>query len=532
MLQVLIVEDEIRICKMIRYYIKWDELGLQLAGETYDGMSAYAAIKEKHPDIVITDIRLPGISGIDLISRANELEKVPLFIIISGHKEFEYAHTALKYGVEDYLIKPVNGDEINQALCHAAAKIQREQKMELSDLRNTFPLNIEQHQQLLAQSLIMGSFISGNWEDFQQTYVWNTQILTVFTIRLFDNINYPESYPLVTRNVGEATKNFFGESGCSIASQENDIICVVPLDLSDPIEKPRLESLCELITRQLYPFDQISFVVGIGPSVIDPSQLTPSFTQSQYALGGVLLQGSISLFFSSSLPKDIAYTNCLKNLAAQQQIVIVVEKQSENELEKLIGDTISLIKDTNGYQLILSQILVELFDAMINYAHNYVERLNDFQQIRTQTLTNMKRCCTERSLIQAAKVGMKDFLSELRTQYQKQESSAVNIARQYVRDHYMEYISLEGVANIVFLNPSYFSTLFKKETGENFLDYVTDVRMKHARRLLSERQWNVSEVALMVGYKDPKYFSKQFYKLCGIKPQDYKKLHAKRILHE
>lgn len=528
MFHVLVVEDEIRICKMIRLLIKWDELNLLSAGEAYDGFSAYKIIQETQPDIVITDIRLPGLNGIELIKKASEMEHSPHFVIISGHKEFEYAHSALKYNVEDYLIKPVNGDELNQTLQRTITKLLAERKSEASVADNAYVLNTGQYQQLLAHSLILDIYHSETWEDLKQNYSWNSQWLTVVIVRLFDNADYAGQNSLATRKTEDALREFFDL--CSISSLENDIVCVVPHDLSNKAWQDHLDDLREQLFRQLYPFDLISFMIAVSSATDDPSSLKSAYRQAQYALGSVFIQKKNSIVFSDNLPAEICFLDCLKTPNAQQRLMRIVETQNLSDLDCFINEQILHAKEIRCYQLGLISFFSELFSSLLRYADAISLQTEPLMQQYNQTLRLLQQCSSEQRLITSAKSGMESFLQKLRIQCEQKENSVILTARSYVQKHYQKRITLEDVAGIVFLNPAYFSVLFKKETGMNFLDYITDVRMKNARRLLSTQKLNISEVADMVGYKDPKYFSKQFYKTYGIRPQDYKKLHAKGMI--
>lgn len=115
-MNVLVADDEERVCALICALIDWDALDLHLVGTAYDGIQALQLIKETQPDLVITDIRMPGLDGLQLISHAKELQPQLQFIIISGHKQFDYAQSAIKFGVGEYLLKPIKKAELNQTL--------------------------------------------------------------------------------------------------------------------------------------------------------------------------------------------------------------------------------------------------------------------------------------------------------------------------------------------------------------------------------------------------------------------------------
>lgn len=128
--KVLIVEDEFRIGLMIKELIKWDEIGLEYVGLADNGETALNIIEKENPDIVITDIRMPKIDGLELISLAKQKNAHIRFVILTGYKEFEYAHKALQYGVNDYLLKPINEEELNKVLRKIHAELSQKHKDE------------------------------------------------------------------------------------------------------------------------------------------------------------------------------------------------------------------------------------------------------------------------------------------------------------------------------------------------------------------------------------------------------------------
>ena len=128
MCRVIIADDEPKVLLLIRNLIQWEELGLELVATANDGISALDLIEELHPDIVITDIRMPGYDGIELIERAKALDSRIDFIIISGYRHFNYAQKAIRFGVEDYLLKPLKALEINQTLRKMTEKYKERDK--------------------------------------------------------------------------------------------------------------------------------------------------------------------------------------------------------------------------------------------------------------------------------------------------------------------------------------------------------------------------------------------------------------------
>ena len=128
MYKVIIADDEIHICMLLRKLIDWEKMGIEIVGEYTDGDETLKAIYEKRPDMVITDVMMPGISGLDIVKQCNADKIKCVFLLISGHAEFEYAHMAIKYNVENYLLKPVDKDELQDNLLQIIGRLQKEEE--------------------------------------------------------------------------------------------------------------------------------------------------------------------------------------------------------------------------------------------------------------------------------------------------------------------------------------------------------------------------------------------------------------------
>lgn len=172
MIKVVIADDEARICQLIKVLVDWDALGMEIAGIASNGIEALMMVRKERPDILITDIRMPGASGIDLIKQARSICPSICMIIISGYAHFEYAKTALAYGVKDYLLKPINQKELMASLQKVAAEIRLEQEQKEADasLAEERTNDRKRLRNVLIQDLLSGQVKASTEEEMEAQY--------------------------------------------------------------------------------------------------------------------------------------------------------------------------------------------------------------------------------------------------------------------------------------------------------------------------------------------------------------------------
>ena len=204
MLKVVLADDEKKILLLLQKLIDWERLGYEIVGTANDGLRALELVRELHPDLLITDVRMPGCSGIELIQQAKELQPDLHFIIISGYRQFEYAQNALKYGVEDYLLKPLKKEELTGILMRLSDKLGEEAALEFQLKRSK-----ERQQDLLLESL-------GNAAEHQQPFLAYADegfyaaegvcFAAVVRVDLVGAIPNPEGYQVILRSALEIVR--------------------------------------------------------------------------------------------------------------------------------------------------------------------------------------------------------------------------------------------------------------------------------------------------------------------------------------
>lgn len=528
--KVLIVEDEYRIGMLIKHLIRWDEFHMECADVVDNGETALQIIEGSPPDIVITDIRMPKMNGLDLISKVRESTKDIKFIVISGYKEFEYAHRALQYGVEDYLLKPINKEELNEVMkklqSELAAKHRQtiektEMQKAVSESRQIIKRNflkniIEQEEEIRTEDprvsldgeIYRGIDIKLDYVDYKKRDKKQDKLTVEKVISIVEGILQTETEEVL------------------ICEKENlHIYCLFnySCEKSKAIKNSINDILSE-IKEYLMGFEQYEATIGVGRERIEFGEIRFSIIEAYRAAGNRIKLGTGRIIYAESIAhrnqsEQPRFTEQIRNM-----VLMSIESYSKENLEQAVNQFYSefLLRDDLDFSL--------CYEEAGEFVSFFFEHIDKWQEepkdVRRQLLSDCQHCYTIKALKNLLKASLGDYLDASRAAMEAESAKPVRQALQYMDIHFGEKITLEEIADIVELNPVYFSVLFKKETGINFSAYLVNLRMDKAKEILCDSNETIAAVAEKVGYKDARYFSQIFTKTVGVKPALYRKLHS------
>ncbi|NBK22019.1 MAG: response regulator, partial [Spirochaetia bacterium] len=265
-MKVLVADDEERVCALICALIDWQQLGLSLCAKAYDGLSALALIREHSPDLVITDIRMPGLDGLALIRKAKEIQPNLQFIIISGHKQFDYAQTAIKYGVAEYLLKPIKKLELEQTLNKMVARYHEQQSLfHTTQLLQHQVTQDRRHK----RSTAFGSLISEGQTELLATCFTPSSILQVLSIKmdLLQGFHAQRSDAILSEKVEEFVTRefspFCSDSVTHLSEGSIYLLLSYPRNYSSAILNGS-EALLQFLRTQAEIFGNVLFTLALG----------------------------------------------------------------------------------------------------------------------------------------------------------------------------------------------------------------------------------------------------------------------------
>jgi len=537
MISTIIVDDELWVCQLIKRIVKWEELGFSIIGEAYDGNEAFDMVNSKKPDLVVTDIRMPGLDGISLIEKAKESRLDTNFIIISGYSDFEYAKSALKYGAMGYLLKPINRKELTDLLILTRNKILShkdrlfEEKLvkgklahSLSQLKEKFFLNL-----LLSDAKAENVDIDRINHEYESNFKQGCFQIVIFKIDCKNCVRISErARKEVLDSIQQVISSEF-ENACFdmvTAKLNNQVFCILNYDLlKNSAIRNFIHTSFDKIKKNVFLMRDFDLTVGIGSCEADFNSLHRSYNLAQNSIKARVTIGVDQVIDISKYE----YTNIeLKELfpiEKEMKLACFLEVFDNKSAEALVAEVLHIFtqrKEINP--CLLFEVCYEIVEVFYKVMRRIDIGIEKEYMTKGVVYSDIAECKSVKQVLDYFGElfdGARNFYNNLK---QNQNRKAIEMVKSYICDHYREDISLNDVANLVFLNPKYLGELFKKETGINFSEFVINYRLDVAKELLKDIRYRTNEVAELVGYRDAKHFSKLFKKFVGVNPAQYKKM--------
>jgi len=537
MSKVMIADDEIKVCQLIQNLVNWADFDMEVVGVAHNGVEAIELIEQLHPDLVITDIRMPGYDGIEMIRRTKEIDQNIDFIIISGYRHFDYAQSAIRYGVRDYLLKPIKKDEFTATLSKMAQRHkEREGQLSVEEaLRHRLKSDVDRLRVSLFNDLLftapptpapfdMNSVNTVYHYSFSKGYF---QVIHIKT-----DLGYRSNAETV-KYLADKTRQLISSIlkplcfDAEVVFHSSDAFCLLNFsEQNKELMRKQYKILLGEMTVQSNLFEQLEITIGIGEAVSTLEQVPVSFAAAAAAVEQRLFAGTGKLI-DGVVASD--------EKASQSLITPEITKRLNTAIEMLDKySVISIIQDLKAASEAMRPKGAQgLFKNVCDFYRSVLYQLCSTQlpienesELISEFITNANNCGSLEALFESLSTAVENILSQVITDKMQADTRPIRQAKQYIQQNYMQPLSLEEVSHLIGFNTSYFSTLFKKETNKNFLEYITEVRMEMAKEMLRETRMSIAEVCSAVGYSDLKHFTKRFIKHTGIKPTEYRKIYS------
>lgn len=532
MLKVLICDDELNICRLIVRLIQWEQLGLSLVGTAQNGKEALAMITEHVPDIVLTDIRMPVFNGIELASKAQQMGLDTRFIVISGYDNFSYAQDALKASVADYLLKPINAQELNAALHKVCIQLKesRREKQQQSHMEDQL-----ENMRSLEREIYIKNILLGNSEAYSASMLdacglqFAEDNFASFAI-IFDSAS-GEGSAFLAQHLDKFMRMISHEEySCMrellLCREGNIVFGVFNYGKKfSSVVRSYLDDIYYAGRRLCAVVPELHVTMAIGRTVEAPGQLSASIQSARDALHCRVNVGTDHILTYVDLPGEFKKqprldTNTISRLSS------CLELCDCGALEHLLK---TLFRDNSaGIHVSYYNLANELLSMM----HKELTSIRSSDGYSAETPAPYENACAslERAYTadQIRRILM-DYCTVMFSLTDRrgalQSDQAVELAKNYIEEHYADKCSLQEIANYSHLSANYLSSIFKKKVGISMNAYLSIKRINSAKTLLKETDEGIFEIGEKVGYHDPKHFRKVFKDNVGISPAKYRNLY-------
>ena len=537
MVKVYLVEDEIIIRQSIKNSIDWEKEGYEFIGDASDGELALPVILKEKPDILITDIRMPFMDGLELSRMVKaELPDIKI-VILSGYDDFEYAKQAIKIGVAEYLLKPVSSAVLLEHLSEIAEKV-RDEREDLA-LKKVYYQEMQENEELIKMKFL-GELISGKLsladamekgKRFHMNLSGPFYRIILFKFIQEDHVQAEQSEALA--GAYEAVGGYVDRFRDVFRFQRGVEGWAFLLTSVEEEMETQTKAFIEGLKAVIAPFDTLTWFGGIG------RELRYSFREADKAFAGRFVQKPNQIISVEQLNFEQQDNEFDANIFGEinqfdQIITRFLSSGSLEEVESFVGALFTEISEDHFRSLMIRQyIIMNIYATVLTFckklrkdagaegeAYGQWEGIRENEEILKQAVTTAESVDDIKDYIGT----LLDHAIELRnTVGGRRYSDIIQTAKERIEQDYMsEDISLNSVAAEVCMSPSYFSSVFSKEMGKTFIEYLTEVRMEKAKQYLACSSMKTSEISYEVGYKDPHYFSYIFKKTQGCTPKEYR----------
>lgn len=535
-LKVVIADDEPRVCVVIQKSIHWEELELELVGIAHNGKALLDKILETKPDLVVTDIEMPEMNGLELIETVRKADIDCKFVIVSGYRQFEYAHKALKNNVDDYLLKPIDEQELNESLERLKLSVLQKRMQEQSEVEQLISENKKDKENI--QRIFLKRLMSENTkfqmseEMVEREYglKFGEGIYQVVFAKLDDTEKEDllEGLSSIQTKLISIFKKIF-DNQCKeilVLTEAERIIFVIYYDEQHFVgNNERFKMFYEYGKNIVELFIGFSLTVGVSGKHYQMAELRKAYLEARAAVSCRIVEGIDKAIFFEKLAISERYGEQEKLEQICSDIIRLFEVLDVHAFENYMNK-LYFVEKTNENVLKLCEVSYAILKAVFAKIEELKLEVENCQYRQKVAIRRFYNAVSIREMKAAVMDVVVQIMEELEEKKRNQKRKPVRDAIFYIEKHYADDISLEVVAEQVNLNPVYFSNIFKKEIGENFVDYLHKYRIEIAKIALREEDTPIINIAYNVGYHDAKYFSKLFKKYVGIKPTDYRKIYG------
>lgn len=529
MYRLLVVDDEPWIRERLCETIDWASLGVVVAGAADDGLQALELAECMKPDIILTDIRMPVMDGLELIRGLRENGNAAKVVIISGYQDFEYAQKAIKFGAFDYILKPVDDKELMGIIRRCASELndksEREQRM--ADAQRQIEDSRPGLRELFLISLLNGRF-TGAGEIATELAHLGIEAINAPCLCLAVSPDQPEPDAVLGCDLGSAIAGIVsviaGKTGpCDcLQAQADETLCLLRgTQGEEELARQALEA-CADIRRAVRDSTGRTVTIGVGRAYAGLPMAPASCREAREALQYRAFLGGDSTYDIRAVGQDARRSSWRPG--SLETLVNNIKAGDKHNALATVNELIASAAggENEALPIDLKLLYINVMNAVLKTVLESGDAREEFPAYSMDFCVKLSRLQT----VKEAEDWLSDAIGKVAGLYERnltgRPRKVVSRALDYIGRHFREPLTLNSVAEQFYFNPSYFCKIFKQETGEAFTKYLINLRVARAKELLDDPKLKIYEVAAMVGYEDVQYFMKIFKAMQGVTPMTYR----------
>jgi two-component system response regulator YesN len=519
MTKLFIVDDEEEIREGLKNKIEWAKYDIEVCGVAENGERALKQITVTLPDVILVDIMMPVMNGLDLVKHlASEWPNIKS-IVISGHDDFKYAQAALRLGAVDYLLKPCRPEEIISAI-HKAKALSDSQRTQSSERQNDTDVSLQKErflQKLLDNELYDSDYILQQFSQLGIGMQLSKVIAAIIRIDTIpDSVKQPhEIDDLTLAMIDLISDSLVHNTSVEVLEHRKHIVILIS---DSGVDQAML--ILNKLKAELESRFHVSTTIGLGSLQSQIGKVHLSYLEAQKAINESFIIGSETVIsfetIQNAFTRNIAYP-----YPVEKKILAALKlPEAELSLKELTGE---FFAELNAEKVTAEYCIKACLSLLLSSYHFCIESGLDAEEVFGTNFTHMDAINQMSSVFQARQKIEQILISINQLAFEhKRLNHTINLATSYMKQHFTENIRLDTIASQVFVSPQYLSRLFKSVLHVNFLDYLNQLRIDFAIELLSNPALKVYEIASLCGYNNDKYFGIVFKKRTGKTPVQFR----------
>ncbi|OCT15004.1 hypothetical protein A8709_12855 [Paenibacillus pectinilyticus] len=523
-LKAILADDEPNILRNLQAVIPWEELDIDIVGKARNGLEALELCEQHVPDLVMSDIRMPQMDGITFIHKLREINEECTVLMVTGYQDFEYVRSLLRVGVSDYILKPINYEELENSIRKLAGEIRARKMIQQEELQKWGKIRVLAYEKIL-QDIMM------NYTDITPTTLLPIDHGDLETLRFVCVSIDVDDYSQKSLHWSEQERKLWNFAVRNVMqdtlAQENSQFTVLQMregewsllmaweDEAGGSVDGKLNDLAQKLQHNVSQSVKLNISIGYFPVPVGLQQLSDTYRKLQRFMQ--LNLGKRQSVLSYKETKESSDAN--SSLWYLVEEIVTGMKQlnrlkTEDALDRLkdLLESLSEGSFARAYQMLHFLILHVLRELREMNALDPQEEEQIWRELdKSESIPHLLQV-----MVQLVSIGLEG------TNKKKNSELLMASAKEYIRANYSTDFGIEDIAGSIGISSSYFSLLFKQHFGETFVEYVTKHRMELAKSMLLHSDKNITDIGKSCGYMERRYFTKVFQKFTGEIPSEYR----------